>query len=194
MTELRLYPELRRRLIALTACAGPDKRATLATVSFDGEYAWATDSYVLARVPLPANVNKARLVPAKPLARYLRDAPKTAEVTLTLTDLQAQLDVTREDLLTATSQTTRLGYVDGKYPDVRTLLPDDIEDGEAPTFRQDFAAKVAACGPLTSGTASIVRLRFRGEKKPVAVYGTDDELLGLVMPVLGPAVSEREAA
>lgn len=187
-TTLPLDPETKDRLVALCGCASDDRfRPILSAVAFDSKAAAATDSYVLGTVELEdaaPDLEGTVALPAKPLAQALRRVGKKSDARIDFDD-DGGVVVIETPMLTGTSrETVSLPYVEGAFPDWRSIIPDSPGDcaADPPHFDPDKLAKVtklAAAGKRRNP----VRIRWHETHRPIVVEDEAHGLLGIVMPV-----------
>lgn len=210
-TATVLDPDRLRRLRALCDCASRDDcRPALTTVAFAADgHAWATDSYVMAAVPLAADAGELAdgwdaesappvLVDGRQLKAALK-AGKRQRLRLTFEAAGLRIDLFDalrfegdEPELDAYAdrpvrQSQTLPYVDvATYPRLWQLIPEPGEPAAVlPAFDRSNLDRVAACAPDHNG-AQVVQLRAVDGLKPIRVEAASagvGALVGIVMPV-----------
>jgi hypothetical protein len=181
---VNIEPVIRKRLIALSRCAGDprDARAFLAALAFCKAEVWATDQFVLGRIDIPHEdgPDERRVIAAADLAKQLRGTKSDDEVTLDFEAEYATLTISTKGLFGVSWRTVTFPYADGKYPSaeqIASLITDERgSSGTPPAFNPDRLAQVAALA-----TDGFVQLHWRAPKPTIVVTGTGGVLLGLVM-------------
>lgn len=180
---MKIDNDLRRKLIALTGCAGhrQNPRPVLSTIGFRKDSAVATDSYVLGYVPLSDGPKRPRVVPAHELAAALRRVSKSDECEIAWGTTEATLTVQTASLFGASTRTQTLPYLPAEmeYPEVDKLIPKARgTKREAPHFASFRLQQVADLGDEDMP----IRLHWTDPHKPIVVT-VRDAFIGLVMPV-----------
>lgn len=185
-----------KRLKMLTKCASNDlARPMLCCIGFDGTSAWATDSYVLARVPVQWAEKKGplRFVEAKHLLAVLKAGPRDTvklEPTVEVLNVFDGRGAGGTGGQFQASAHFVVPWVRGEYPRIDQVIPArpvrDEDRGLPPgtCFDPEKLARVAACATDLGRSSKLppVTVWQTSPLKPIVVEQRG-EFVGLVMPI-----------
>lgn len=203
MTALFLNRTDRRQLMALCEVAPPDPvRPALREVAFEGQYAYATDSFCMTRLPLGQDCTGRHAVPAK-LLHHVLSLDDRQHVDM---DEFGDTDVVNGRERTTISLDTEVltvyledGEVGIRYTDPYSAPPVGAKNWDRLVGKQDGASqplpnfnphKLAAIAAVHDHEWAVngYWLRWTGGTTPIAVYRVDDEdgvdPVGLIQPIV----------